>query len=143
MFCPRCGQENEEGSQFCRNCGSSLDIFTPKKTGTTTGLEPNVGGLLCYLLGWITGLIFVLLEKENGYIRFHAWQSIVTFGAISALFVLFSVFDWVPVLGVIFLAFRIVVGILAFVLWIVLMVKAYQGERYKLPVAGDLAEKYA
>jgi len=142
MFCPKCGQENEEGSQFCRNCGSSLDILTAKKTGATTGLEPNVGGLLSYLLGWITGLIFILLEKENGYIRFHAWQSIFTFGSVSVLFVVFSVFDWVPVLREIFLAFRIVVGILAFVLWIVLMVKAYQGERYKLPVAGDLAEKY-
>jgi len=142
MFCPRCGQENEEGNQFCRNCGSSLDTFTPEKAGATTGLEPNVAGLLCYLLGWITGLIFILLEKQNGFVRFHALQSIITFGAISVALAVFSVFGWVPVLGTIFWVFSILVYILAFVLWIVLMVKAYQGERYKLPVAGDLAEKY-
>jgi uncharacterized membrane protein len=143
MFCPRCGQENEEGSQFCRNCGASLDISTPKKTGATTGLEPNVAGLLCYLLGWITGLIFILLEKENRYVRFHALQSIITFGAISVAMIVLSVFEWVPYLGDVFFVFRILLGILAFVLWIVLMVKAYQGDKYKLPVAGDLAEQHA
>ena len=142
MFCPKCGQENEEGSQFCRNCGSSLDIVATGQSGTT-GLESNVGGLLSYLLGWITGLIFILLEKQNGYIRFHAWQSIFTFGAITLGLIVLSVFDWVPVLGYIFTAFRIMLYILGFVLWIVLMVKAYQGERYRLPVVGDLAEKYS
>lgn len=142
MFCPKCGQENEEGSQFCRNCGSSLDIVTTGQSGTT-GLESNVGGLLSYLLGWITGLIFILLEKQNGYIRFHAWQSIFTFGAITLGLIVLSIFDWVPVLGYIFTAFRIMLYILGFVLWIVLMVKAYQGEKYRLPVVGDLAEKYS
>ena len=142
MFCPKCGQENEEGSQFCRNCGSSLDIVTTGQSGTT-GLESNVGGLLSYLLGWITGLIFILLEKQNGYIRFHAWQSIFTFGAITLGLIVLSIFDWVPVLGYIFTAFRIMLYILGFILWIVLMVKAYQGEKYRLPVVGDLAEKYS
>jgi uncharacterized membrane protein len=143
MFCPKCGQENPEDSKFCQKCGSNLDLTSAKKTGTSTGLEPNVAGLLCYLLGWITGLIFILLEKENGFIRFHALQSTITFGAFTVLQIFFSLFDWVPVLGIIFFVFQILLGILAFILWIVLMVKAYQGERYKLPIAGDLADRQA
>jgi uncharacterized membrane protein len=101
-----------------------------------TGLEPNVAGLLCYVLGWVTGLIFLLLEKDK-FVRFHAIQSIIVFGAISvAYFIIF----WIPfigwVIGWILWAF-------AFILWIVLMVKAYQGAKYKLPIAGDIAAKSA
>jgi uncharacterized membrane protein len=103
------------------------------KTGM--GLEPNVAGLLCYVLGWITGIIFLLLEKDNKFVRFHAVQSIVVFGAISVVSI---VLGWIPILGTIISS---LLGILAFVLWIILMVKAYQGQLFKLPVAGDFAEK--
>lgn len=143
MFCPKCGQENAEDSKFCQKCGSNLDLTSAKTAGTSTGLEPNVAGLLCYLLGWITGVIFILLEKNNGFVRFHALQSIITFGAISVALIVFSAFSWVPVLGTIFWVFSILLYILAFILWIVLMVKAYQGERFKLPVAGELADRHA
>lgn len=102
---------------------------------TSTGLEANVAGLLCYLLGWITGLIFFLIEKENKYVRFHALQSILVFGAFTVLpFILVMI----PALGPMLLP---LVSLLELVLWIVLMVKAYQGEKFKLPLAGDIAEK--
>ncbi len=104
--------------------------------GTTdTGIKPNVAGLLAYLLGFITGLIFLLIEKNNKFVRFHALQSIATFGFI---FVAQWILAFIPVLG------PIVSGLLsiaAVILWIVLMVKAYQGEKYKLPYLGDVAEK--
>jgi uncharacterized membrane protein len=106
----------------------------PGSNKTSTGLEQNVAGLLCYVLGWITGIIFLLLEKDNKFVRFHAIQSIIVFGAYTVISVIFR---WIPIIGWII---GWVLGIAAFILWIVLMVKAYQGQMYKLPVAGDIAE---
>jgi len=94
------------------------------------------------VLGWITGLVFILIEKENKFVRFHAMQSIVTFGAFTVLSILFSILEQVNVVWVLFWILQLAIGVLAVVLWIVLMVKAYQGERFKLPIAGDLAEKH-
>ena len=104
--------------------------------GTTdTGIKPNVAALLSYLLGFITGLIFLLIEKNNKFVRFHALQSIATFGFI---FVIQWVVAFIPVLGVMLSG---LLSIAAVVLWIVLMVKAYQGEKYKLPWLGEIVEK--
>lgn len=101
---------------------------------SSTGLEPNVAGLLCYLGGWITGIIFLIIEKKSKFVRFHALQSIVTFGG---LYVLWLIFRWIPIINWIVVP---VISILAFILWIVLMVKAYQGQTFGLPVAGDIAK---
>jgi len=82
-------------------------------------------------------LVFLLLEKDDKFVRFHAIQSIIVFGAIQvAYFILF----WIPIIGFVF---SWIIGALAFVLWIVLMIRAYQGEKIKMPVAGDIAEKSA
>ena len=102
---------------------------------TSTGLQENVAGLLCYVAGWVTGIIFLILEKENKFIRFHAWQSIFVFGAFTVVSIVLS---FIPVIGWVV---GWLLGIVAFVLWIVLMVKAYGGAKYKLPISGDLAEK--
>ncbi len=102
--------------------------------GSTTGLEPNIAGLLCYLGVWISGIVFIVIEQKNKSVRFHALQSIVTFGSLTVASALLS---WIPLVGGFFGA---VIGILAFILWILLMVKAYQGELYKVPVAGHVAE---
>jgi uncharacterized membrane protein/ribosomal protein L40E len=142
VFCPKCGAENTGGDKFCPKCGSSFSAEGPKATGSTTSLEPNIAGLLCYVLGWITGLVFILIEKENKFVRFHAMQSIVTFGAFTVLSILFSILQQVDVIWVLFWILQLVTGILAFVLWILLMVKAYQGAKFKLPIAGDFAEKH-
>jgi uncharacterized membrane protein len=104
---------------------------------TSTGLDENVAGLLCYVLGWITGLIFFLVEKNNKFVRFHALQSIIVFGV---LFLAGLIISWIPFIGGVI---GMLISVLAFVLWIILMIKAYQGEKFKLPWAGDLAEKNA
>jgi uncharacterized membrane protein len=104
---------------------------------TSTGLQENVAGLLSYVGWWVSGIVFLLLEPENKFVRFHAIQSIVVFGFIT-------VAGWV--LGLLPFAggwIGRIVGLVGVALWIVLMVKAYQGARYKLPIAGDLAEKWA
>lgn len=102
---------------------------------TILGITENLEALLCYVLGWISGLIFLFIEKDNAYVRFHALQSLVTFGVLhGASFVILVI----PVLGAL-LSFLI--GIVSAVLWIVTMVKSYKGERYKLPVVGDFVEQ--
>lgn len=102
---------------------------------TSVGLQPNIAGLLCYVLGWVTGLIFIILEKENKFVRFHAMQSIVVFGAITVVDIILG---YIPIIGT---AIAYIIGLLALVLWIVLMLKAYQGQMFKLPIAGEFAEK--
>jgi uncharacterized membrane protein len=93
-----------------------------------------VAGLLCYAGWWITGIIFLILEKDNQTVRFHAVQSIVTFGAVTVLQI---ILPFIPAVGGI-LAW--IVWVLAIILWIVLMVRAYQGQMLKLPIAGAIAE---
>ena len=110
---------------------------------TSTGLKENVAGLLCYVLGWVSGIVFLIIEPDNKTVRFHAIQSIVTFGSITIVSIALSVLGLIPFLGIVFDILSWIIGVLAFVLWIVLMVKAYQGLKYKLPIAGDMAEKWA
>jgi len=102
---------------------------------TSLGMEANVAALLSYLLGFITGIIFYVLEKENKFVRFHAMQSILVFGS---LFVLAIVIGIMPFMG---RALVNIIWILDIILWVILMVKAYKGEYFKLPIAGDIAEK--
>jgi len=104
---------------------------------TSTGLDENIAGLLCYVVGWVSGIVFLLIEPENKFVRFHAFQSILVFGVLTLAHI---VLDWIPVIGGFFGA---VLGILTFILWVVLMVKAYQGTKFKLPWAGNQAEKWA
>lgn len=103
--------------------------------GTSTGLSPNVAGLLCYVAGWISGIIFLVLEQRNRFVRFHAAQSIVTFGTITVAGIILGL---IPVVGI---AFSSIIGIIGFIVWIIMIVKASSGEWYKLPWAGDVAEK--
>jgi uncharacterized membrane protein len=102
---------------------------------TALGITENLEALLCYALGWITGLVFLIIEKENEFVRFHALQSLVTFGIfhIASFVILF-----IPFLGFLI---SFLLGTLSLVLWIVLMIKAYGGERFKLPVVGDFVEQ--
>jgi uncharacterized membrane protein len=104
-----------------------------KNPQAITDLGENIKGALCYFLGFISGAFFLFTEKENKFVRFHAMQSIIVFG------ILFLV-SFVPVLGWILSVFLVP---LALLLWLFLMYKAYQGEKFKLPVIGDLAEQQA
>lgn len=95
----------------------------------------NLMGVAAYLLGFITGIIFLFIEKESKFVRFHAMQSTIVFGGI---FVINLALGFIPILG--WFA-GLVLSFAAFVMWIVLMWKAFQGEMYKLPFVGDLAEE--
>lgn len=100
------------------------------------GMRARTAGWLSYLGGWITGLIFLLLARENRFVRFHAMQSLIFFGGISMVTTMFS---HVPVLGFIGAG----LGFVSFICWIFLMVAAHRGRYYKLPIVGDFAEKWA
>jgi uncharacterized membrane protein len=105
-----------------------------EKNKTVLGIDQNIEGMLCYVLGFVTGIIFMVLEKENQFVRFHAIQSTVVF---LALFALNLVVGFIPVIGLLSVA----ISLLGVILWIFLMVKAFKGEKYKLPWAGEIAEK--
>lgn len=102
---------------------------------TSTGIQANVAALLCYALGVVSGIVFLVIEKENKFVRFHAWQSAFIFGG---LFVLQIILPMIPIFGWVLLPFVALAGV---ILWILLMIKAYKGEKFKLPVVGDIAEQ--
>jgi uncharacterized membrane protein len=109
----------------------------PENTDRTSlGFDANVAAALAYLLGWISGVVLLLTERQNRFVRFHALQSILVFGTLSlAWFLCLSI----PLLG--WLISFILIPPVSAVLWLLLMFKAYQGDRFKLPVAGDIAEQ--
>ena len=104
-----------------------------KKPQEIADLGENIRGALCYALGFISGIYFLLTEKENKFVRFHAMQSIIVFLGIT-LFMMLPFLGWM---------LSVFIAPLSLILWLFLMYKAYQGEKFKLPVVGDLAEKQA
>ncbi len=147
-YCSKCGAQVPEGAAFCQKCGAPQPA--PPAPAVRSGLSPNTAALLSYVLGWITGLIFYFTDNRP-YVRFHAAQSIITFGGLhiirAVLGIWLGVGWWLgprhwhrfgpgwPLLSLI--------GLVSFVLWILLIVKAYQGQKFKIPIAGDLAENLA
>lgn len=100
------------------------------------GLNARVVALLAYLFQWISGLIILLLEKENRFVRFHAAQSIILFAGLGVLQLVTGILPFTGFLSGI-------LGIAQLVFWILMMVNAYKGRYYKIPVIGDYAEKLA
>ena len=113
----------------------------PPVDKTDTGLPEDSAGMLCYILFFLSGIAFLMLERRNRFIRFHAMQSILVFGGLWVLYFLVrQVFQSLPIVANIA---GWVIGAIAIVLWILLMVKAYQGIRFKLPWWGNLADRYS
>jgi uncharacterized membrane protein len=101
---------------------------------TSTGIDANLAAALSYLVGFVTGIIFLLVEKENKFVRFHAMQSTLVFIAIVAIDILLQI---VPILGALVVIFIVIPA--SAILWLLLMFKAYQGEEFKLPLVGQMA----
>ena len=107
---------------------------TPEESGGQ-GLPPNVAGALCYVLGHVTGLLFLAIEREDETVRFHAAQSVVT--SLGVWF-LYAATQWVPVVGDLLETFIRPIAIAAIIF---LCYKAFVGERFKVPFFGTLAER--
>ncbi len=157
-YCSKCGSEVGSDVAFCPKCGQAQAASagahvaqTSQSTSAQPGMAENVAGLMCYVLGWVTGIIFFLIDKRP-FVRFHAAQSMVVFGGLHVINI---------ILGVIFGAGFMMMGrggwgafsmgwalyslisLLAFVLWILLMVKAYQHEKFQVPIAAGIAQNLA
>ena len=104
-----------------------------EKDRSSTGLDENVAGFLCYLLGFITGIVFLIVEKRSRFVRFHAKQSTIAF---LGLFIIKLILSPIPLLNLLIFP----LWVLALILWLILMVKALRGERYRLPIVGKWAE---
>jgi uncharacterized membrane protein len=108
---------------------------TGKSDDTSMGMKQNHAVALSYALGWVTGLIVFFVEKKNQLVRFHAMQSIILFGATG---ILGLILGQLPVVWV--LTFPLDVAV--FIIWLILLINAFQGRYFKLPVIGDYAEKF-
>jgi len=115
---------------------------------SSTGLDANVAALLAYLFSWVSGLIFLVVEKESRFVRFHAMQSTLLGAAAMVCFfglsVITSMMAFISVtLAVVVSFLGSAIGLAFFVISIVCMIKAYQGQQFRLPVIGDIAAKNA
>jgi uncharacterized membrane protein len=149
--CTKCGAAVGDGAGFCPACGapqaaSGAVESAPAAVPAASQMDEKVAGLLCYVLGWITGLIFYFIDKRP-YVRFHAAQSIVVFGGLHVISIVLAMFFGFSLLagglGGFSLGYAVygLVNLLGLILWILLMVKAYQGERFRVPIAADISEK--
>lgn len=150
-FCKACGQEVGTAT-FCPNCGANqgataTPVAAPVTSAAppTAGIDENVAGLLCYVLGWVTGIIFLLIDKRP-FVKFHAAQSIVVFGGLTVLRIGLAFMGGMTG-GIIgwgaYGMLSLILGLLTLVLWVLLMVKAYQHELFKVPIAAPIAEGIA
>ena len=166
--CMKCGAEVSPNAQFCPSCGQAQPVVaaqpgapyvpTANPGVTHSGLSENAAAALSYVLGWLTGIIFFLIDKRP-YVRFHAAQSIVTFGGLHILRIVLAMIFGVgflfggyglghPRYGLVGgfgvgLMLISLLGIVTLVLWIVCMIKAAQGSRFMVPIAGPIAENLA
>jgi len=161
-FCKACGQDAGEAS-FCPKCGAAQGASpaggaqraavagpaSPVAEYPTAGMDENIAGLLCYVFGWVSGLIFLLIDKRP-FVKFHGAQSIALNIGFVIVWIAYVIFSFI--LTAITVAMHLPIGFLSFFLlpliglgflavWIFVMVKAYGHEKYKLPIIGNIVEK--
>jgi uncharacterized membrane protein len=145
-FCPSCGAQIPAGATACPACaGKSAAPPAGAATGAPdAGLTDNVAGMLAYVT-IIPAIVFLVLEPFNKkqFIRFHSFQSIFFAIAWTVLWIALSLIGNIPVLGWATILIWPLIGLGGLVIWVVLVLKAYQGHMFKLPVIGDMAEKQA
>jgi uncharacterized membrane protein len=142
-FCNMCGAQIADGSTACAACGSRGSAG-PAAAVPAQGLADNVAGILAYVT-IIPAIVFLVLApyNRNRFVRFHSFQCLFFTLAVFAIHVALSILTVVPFLALVTLPLHALVSLAAFAIWIVLLVKANQGQMYKLPYIGDLAEKQA
>lgn len=150
--CTKCGNAVADGAGFCPACGApqaggvAAGAQAAPVAAGSSGLSENAASGLSYVLGWVTGLIFFIIDKRPS-VQFHARQSIVVFGGLHILTILMGVFfglslmagGWMAVSPG-FILFHLI-QLVTLILWILCMIKGFQGERFRVPLAADLADK--
>jgi uncharacterized membrane protein len=142
-FCSTCGARIADGTNTCAACAgrSAGSAAAPASTG---GMTDNVAGMLAYVTIF-PAIIFLVVEpyNKNRFIRFHAFQCLFFAVAWTVLWIALNIIVHIPFLGWLTILIWPLVGLAGLIIWIVLLLKANQGQMYKLPVIGDMAEKQA
>jgi uncharacterized membrane protein len=146
-FCSTCGQPLPAGATTCPACAAA----GRGAVATSTGVQAQVGGLTEHVAGAlayvtiIPAILFLVIDpySKNRFVRYHAFQSIFFHVAWIILWAALGIFGHIPLLGWASLMLWPLVGLAGFILWLVLVFKAYQGQMFKLPVIGNLAEQQA
>ena len=148
-LCGKCGAQMANDAASCSQCGNPAGGANPSESARgESGMEENVAGALSYAGIWVTGLIFFLIDKRPS-VRFHAAQSMVVFGGLHILYIIlgYAFFGGSRLGGYGFFSLGSLLfnalWLVGFVLWIVLMIKTYQNEKFKVPVAAGIAESLA
>jgi uncharacterized membrane protein len=154
--CASCGAALAPDVAFCGNCGKAVGTASPAPQASAAGgagaartpLAANVAGALAYVLGFITGILFLVLEpyKNNRFIRFHAMQSILFSAAVVAFSILWVIlwgilFDISISLALVAVPLRLLISLAIFAYWLFLMYQAYSQREYRIPFIGDIAAK--
>jgi len=144
-FCPTCGTQIADGAT-CPKCagGAAQGVSASTAKPAAAGLTDNMAGALAYVT-IIPAIIFLVLEPFNKkrFIRFHAFQSIFFAIAWTVLWLILTFISHIPFLGWATVFVWPLVSLAGFVIWLILVLKAYQGQMFKLPVIGDIAEQQA
>lgn len=142
-FCNMCGTQIPDGATTCASCAGRAPA-PAVATIPPQGMSDNVAGMLAYVT-IIPAIVFLVAApyNRNRFIRFHSFQCLFFAAALIALHIALSILTFVPFLAIITFPLHMLVSLGAFILWIVLLLKANQGQMYKLPVIGDLAEQQA
>lgn len=140
-FCSNCGTQVE--GKYCPNCGAAIEapVGSGQPAAAAAGMSDNVAGALCYLLGFITGIIFLVLEPYNTRreVRFHAFQSIFLSVAWIVLWIVIGiVLPWAA-----YFVVSPLLSLAGLALWLYMMWKTYQNQKVVLPVIGEMAAKQA
>ncbi len=144
-FCSACGTQIPEGTAICPACARpASQPATGAAPAVTGGLTDNVAGLLAYIT-IIPAIVFLVLEpyNKNRFIRFHAFQCIFFCVAWIVLWIVLGIIGQIPILGWATLLIWPLIGLGGLIIWVILLLKAYQNQMFKLPVIGDMAEKQA
>ena len=156
-FCTKCGSSVADQTAFCPNCGAPVGAVAsgtpvavpagapvPLPTAQT-GLHEYMAGCLCYVLGWITGILFLFIDKRP-FVRFHAAQSTVLFGILNILRIVLT-FGW---FGLHYYGFfsayalaSLLLSAITVIAWLVLMITAFQGKRLEVPIIAGIAKSLA
>jgi uncharacterized membrane protein len=152
-FCAKCGAQMAEGATFCGSCGAAVGGAAPAAPAgaASTGMSSNMAACLAYILGFITGIIFLVVDpyKNDKFVRFHAFQSIffsVVVIGFSIIWMILSIILGLVSLGIlagIMFLISLLIHLLFLCIWIFLMYKAYQNELFRAPIIGALAAKQA
>jgi uncharacterized membrane protein len=145
-FCSSCGAQMPAGATSCPACAhaGAAPASGAVAVSSSSGLTDNMAGALAYVT-IIPAIVFLVMEPYNRskFIRFHSFQCIFFAVAWTALWIVLNIIVHIPIFGWLTILIWPLISLAGFIIWLVLVLKAYQGQMFKLPVIGDMAEKQA